>query len=83
MATKNTPPFNFEAALSELNTLTEQMEQGGLSLEQSLACFEKGIALTRACQQALSEAEQKVQVLMQKNGETVLIDFDKDDNEQG
>ena len=75
----NKLPFNFETSLAELNTLVEQMEQGGLSLEQSLACFEKGIALTRACQQALSEAEQKVQILMQKNGETVLVDFDENE----
>ncbi len=74
-------PFDFEAALAELNTLVLQMEQGGLSLEQSLACFEKGIALTRSCQQALSEAEQKVQILMQKNGEVELVDYENSEKE--
>ena len=79
MANKKQTPFDFEAALAELNALVEQMEQGGLSLEQSLACFEKGIALTRSCQQALSEAEQKVQILMQKNGETELVSFEEEE----
>lgn len=68
--------FNFEQALEELNTLVNRMEQGGLSLEESLAHFEKGIALTRGCQKALAEAEQKVQILMEKNGELVVENFE-------
>ncbi|QLH42589.1 MAG: exodeoxyribonuclease VII small subunit [Coxiellaceae bacterium] len=58
--------FNFETALNELNTIVEKMEAGGLSLEESLGQFERGIALTRQCQQALTDAQQKVQILMQK-----------------
>ncbi|MDP6189369.1 MAG: exodeoxyribonuclease VII small subunit [Gammaproteobacteria bacterium] len=57
--------FNFEAALQQLEQLVQQMEQGKLSLEESMQAFEKGIALTRECQQALDSAEQKVQTLMQ------------------
>ena len=68
-------PFQFEAALTELNTLVEQMEQGNISLEDSLTCFEKGINLTRQCQKALSQAEQKVQKLVNENGQDVLEDF--------
>ena len=67
-----------EKALGELEELVEKMEQGDLSLEESLACFEKGIGLTRQCQQALQEAEQKVQILMQQAGEEQLDDFDTD-----
>lgn len=54
---------SFERSLNELETLVETMEQGELSLEESLKSFERGILLTRTCQQALKEAEQKIQIL--------------------
>ncbi|MDT8407898.1 MAG: exodeoxyribonuclease VII small subunit [Methylococcales bacterium] len=63
MARKKTAPA-FESALAELEQLVEQMEQGELSLEQSLSLFERGVALTRTCQQALEDAEQKVRILL-------------------
>jgi exodeoxyribonuclease VII small subunit len=65
----------FEDALQELEQLVEQMEQGELSLEESLKSFERGIKLTRTCQTALQEAEQKVQILLEKNGEQSLEPF--------
>lgn len=74
-----TTDFNFETALGELNTLVEQLETGKLSLEQSLAAFERGIKLTRECQQALTNAEQKVHILLDKNGETSLEPYESDD----
>lgn len=61
----STDNFNFEASLQQLEQLVQQMEQGNLSLEESMQAFEQGVALTRQCQQALDAAEQKVQVLMQ------------------
>ena len=61
--------LDFEGALSELEQLVSQMEESDLSLEDSLKVFEKGIKLTRECQSALNSAEQKVQVLLEKNGE--------------
>ena len=54
----------------------ERLESGDLSLEESLAAFEQGVALTRDCQQALSQAEQKVQQLMENNGELRTEPFD-------
>ncbi len=57
--------FNFETSLQQLEQLVQQMEQGSLSLEESMRAFEQGVALTRECQQALDKAEQKVQLLMQ------------------
>ena len=66
--------FNFEKSLAELQTLVEQMETGELSLEDSVKQFERGVALTKACHKALSDAEQKVQILM-NDGER-LDDFD-------
>lgn len=59
--------LNFENALEELESLVEDMESGELSLEASLTAFEKGIKLTRECQEALNQAEQKIQILMKKN----------------
>jgi exodeoxyribonuclease VII small subunit len=69
---------NFEKALAELEKLVEEMEQGNLSLEESLKRFEKGIALTSDCQQALQKAELKVQELIEKNGELLEKDFEVD-----
>jgi exodeoxyribonuclease VII small subunit len=63
---KKTP--NFEKALGELETLVDEMEQGNLSLEESLKRFEKGIALSSECQQALQNAELKITQLIEKNG---------------
>ncbi len=72
--------IDFENALKELEELVERMEQGELSLEQSLKDFERGVALTRACQQALQEAEQKVQILAKKGEETELSPFEGNDD---
>lgn len=56
---------NLEKSLQELEAVVESMERGDLSLEQALKHFERGVALTRSCQQALTEAEQQVQILLQ------------------
>jgi exodeoxyribonuclease VII small subunit len=79
VATKNKSRFKFESALEELEALVEQMEQGELSLEDSLKHFERGVALTRACQQALKDAEQKVQILLEKDGQADAEPFSSDD----
>ncbi|MEX2516990.1 MAG: exodeoxyribonuclease VII small subunit [Gammaproteobacteria bacterium] len=71
-------PFDFEKSLDELEQLVEKMETGELSLEDSLKHFERGIALTRACQQALQQAEQKVQVLLNDAPDAKLKDFNPD-----
>ena len=65
----------FEESIEELEKLVEQMEQGDISLEESLKAFERGIKLTRTCQQALQEAEQKVHILLEKNGQQTLEPF--------
>lgn len=83
MAARKSPtaaePFNFEAALAELEQLVEQMEKGDMPLEQSLKSFERGVALTRQCQRALQAAEHKVQILLDKNGEETIEDFHRDE----
>ena len=70
MAKKDNKEFNFEKALENLEELVSSMENGELSLEDSLKAFERGIKLTRECQTALKEAEQKVQVLINEEGDT-------------
>ena len=72
-------PVNLEKALGELEKLVEEMEQGSLSLEESLKRFEKGIALTSDCQEALQKAELKVQELIEKNGKLLEQDFEVDE----
>lgn len=74
MAKKNTE-FDFEKALKELESLVERMEAGDMSLEDSLKHFERGVALTRSCQKALAEAEQKVQILLSEQDGEQLADF--------
>jgi exodeoxyribonuclease VII small subunit len=71
--------IDFEQSLGQLEQLVDQMEVGDLSLEESLKAFEAGVKLTRECQQALNEAEQKVTLLMEKDGELVSKPFDTDE----
>ncbi|GAA6169984.1 exodeoxyribonuclease VII small subunit [Sessilibacter corallicola] len=81
MAARKKHP-DFESALSELEELIEQLESGDLSLDASLKAFEKGVKLTRECQQRLTEAEQKVQKLVAEQGQLSLEDFDTPEDSQ-
>ena len=56
-------PEAFESAMAELETIVAKMERGDMSLEDSLAAYQRGVALTRLCQERLANAEQRVQVL--------------------
>ena len=73
--------FHFEQSLAELESLVEKMESGEMSLEESLKAFEQGIKYTRDCQQALDKAQQKVQLLIQKNGVTEAQPFNTDESQ--
>ena len=79
MAKKIPEKLDFEASLKELETLVETMEKGDLSLEDSLSHFERGVQLSRTCQQALKDAEQKVEILMKKSGQDDIAPFDSED----
>jgi exodeoxyribonuclease VII small subunit len=68
----------FEEALKELENLVETLEQGDQSLEESLKSFERGVTLTRLCQEALKEAEQKVQILSGEQQTSELEPFPND-----
>ncbi len=80
---KNEPMPDFETAMRDLEELVARLEQGDLPLEESLAAFERGVMLTRACQSALKEAEQKVEILLKKAGEPAVEDFTPDETKSG
>ena len=77
---KEPPKVDFEGAMRDLEDLVERLEQGDLPLEESLAAFERGMLLTRNCQTALKEAEQKVEILLKKAGEPAVEDFDAEES---
>jgi len=71
---------DFEAALAELESIVARLEQGELPLEECLRQFERGVVLTRLCQKALSQAEQKIRVLAKgTDGELREQDFEAAD----
>ncbi len=81
MARKKTA-IDFEKSLQTLEQLVESMESGEMTLEKSLQAFEDGIKLTKECQLALREAEQKVAILLASNGEESLESFEEDGEDQ-
>ena len=80
MKTKDKLP-DFEQSLTELEALVEKLEQGDVPLEDALKTFERGVALTRQCQTALRTAQQKVEVLLSKNGQETVESFDDEDED--
>ena len=67
-------PIDFERSLSELEAIVEKLEHGDLTLDESLKQFERGVQLARSCQGALKQAEQKVEILLRKNGDAEAFD---------
>ncbi|MCW8889396.1 MAG: exodeoxyribonuclease VII small subunit [Sedimenticola sp.] len=78
MPKKESKAPTFEEALNELESLVETLEQGDLSLEESLKSFERGVTLTRTCQVALKEAEQKIQILSDQRVDAEPEPFQRD-----
>ena len=70
--------LDFEQSLNALQSVVERLETGELSLEDSLTAFEQGVTLTRECQAALAQAEQKVNLLLERGGEVKTQPFDAD-----
>jgi len=75
----STKKFNLEKSLADLEDLVEELESGDLPLEKAMKKFEEGIKLTRGCQTALKEAEQKVEILLKSAGGEDLADFEVED----
>jgi exodeoxyribonuclease VII small subunit len=72
---------DFERSLGELEELVAKLEQGDVPLEEALKTFERGVALTRQCQTALRAAQQKVEMLLTRNGEESIESFSDDEDE--
>ena len=76
MARKSTKGGDFERALDELEKLVQRMEQGDLSLEESLKLYERGTELSKACQKALDAAEKRIRILSEQDGKSELEAFE-------
>jgi len=70
---------DFEQALGELEAVVERLEHGELPLEEALKQFERGVELARSCQAALKQAEQKVEILLQKTPDAEPEAFEPDE----
>lgn len=63
----NDKPKSFESSLEQLELIVRELEQGELPLERSLELFEQGVKLSRECQERLSQAERRIEILMRDN----------------
>ena len=70
--------LDFEQSLGRIEAIATQLESGELSLEQSVQAFEQGVSLARRAQKELAEAEQRVNLLLEKDGEPELKDFSEE-----
>ncbi len=75
MAKKKIENLSFEESISELEVIVQNLEQGALTLEDSMTLFERGLNLSQASQEKLKNAEQKIQILLDKNGKSQLQAF--------
>ena len=79
MTTRKPKTVDFEQALGELESVVEKLEHGELPLEEALRQFERGIELARGCQVSLKQAEQRVEILLQKNPEAAPEPFEPEE----
>jgi exodeoxyribonuclease VII small subunit len=81
MSQSKTP--DFEQALAELEALVARLERGDLVLEEALKTFERGVELTRHCQASLKAAQQRVEILLKRNGQTEAEPFSVPESQDG
>jgi len=81
MARKKIENMSFEESLSELENIVQNLEQGDVNLEDAMALFERGLNLSQTSQTKLKDAEQKIQILIAKNGQQQLEEFTPHENE--
>ena len=74
---------DFERSLAELEGLVERLERGDLPLEDALKTFERGVELTRHCQTSLKAAQQKVEILLKRSGQSGIETFSVPDDSAG
>lgn len=75
--------LGFEASLSALERIVAQLESGDLPLERALGIFEEGVGLARRCQEKLTEAERKVELLLRERGEIKAVPFELQRESEG
>ncbi|MCP5159351.1 MAG: exodeoxyribonuclease VII small subunit [Gammaproteobacteria bacterium] len=75
MTAKKSPPIPFEVALAELENLVKHLEQGDLSLEETLQCFKQGVSLVKNCQVTLQHVERQVEQVMERHGQLETLPF--------
>lgn len=71
---------SFEQGLDKLEAIVEQLEDGELTLEESLKLFEQGVQLSQNCRKQLRDAEAKVEILLRKDGDVEAQPFNLDEN---
>lgn len=81
MSKKSEKLPELEPALAEITQLIEKMEQGELTLDQSLGHFERGVTLVKHCQKILEDAEQKVQILIKNTKDSPLAPYGQEEDE--
>ncbi|MGH7120216.1 MAG: exodeoxyribonuclease VII small subunit [Acetobacteraceae bacterium] len=74
---------DFEQALAELEALVERLERGDLPLDEALKTFERGVELTRHCQDSLRAAQQRVEILLKRNGRPEAEPFTVSESQDG
>lgn len=75
-AAEQSPPKDFEQALTRLEELVRQMESGNLSLDQMIARFEEGMKLAKFCDEKLNEVERKIEMLVQQGDKISTVPFE-------
>lgn len=78
---KNAKVMNFEEGIAKLETIVKKMEDGAMSLDESLEAFEEGVKLSKFCGQKLEEAQRRVNLLMEKNGKLETAPFGERDDD--
>ena len=73
---RDSKSLDFEQALSELESLVARLERGDVPLDDALRTFERGVALTRHCQACLQAAQQKVEILLKRGGQSQVEPFE-------
>ena len=79
MTSRKSKTVDFEQALGELEAVVERLEHGELPLEEALKQFERGAELARGCEASLKQAEQRVEILLQKTPDAAPEPFDADE----
>ena len=73
--------ISFETAIKALEEIVHQLEAGTTSLDDSLTLFEEGVKLARICRMKLDQYEAKIEILLEKNGESITESFEQKENE--